>query len=332
MTNAIEIRGLNWRPSSSFAIQELDLTVPAGSIYGFLGPNGSGKTSTIRLLMGMARAGGGEMNVLGGRVPGDLPQTLARTGYVPERPHVYFGLTVAETIRVHGAFYPLWDAAWAEEMRGAFRLGAENRVGKLSKGELGKLVILLALAQRPELLILDEPTDGLDPVVRRDVLTALLDYVSQTGATVFISSHLVHELERFCDWVGVLDDGRLLAEMPMEAFKNEIKRVRVVDAPADTGPDLPFQLLGRHPSDGMAAGEIWIVRGWEDGMATYFTEGGATLREVVHLDLEEGFVELLRASRPGVWGGINGPGLGLSGRFDEPTTSSQPAIAGEGEG
>jgi ABC-2 type transport system ATP-binding protein len=332
MTNAIEIRGLRWQPSNSFAIRELDLTVPAGSIYGFLGPNGSGKTSTIRLLMGMAKPAGGEITILGGRIPADLPGALARTGYVPERPHVYFGLTVAEAMRLHGAFYPRWDGHWAEKMRDFFRLDPDQRVGKLSKGQLGKLVILLALAQRPELLILDEPTDGLDPVVRRDVLTAILDYVSETGASVFISSHLVHELERFCDWVGILDDGRLLAEMPMEAFKNEIKRVRVVDAPADTGPDLPFQLLGRHPSDGLGAGEVWIVRGWEDGMSTFFTQGGAAVRDVVHLDLEEGFVELLRASRPGVWGGINGTGLGLHKGVGEDPHVPDPAPAGEGEG
>jgi ABC-2 type transport system ATP-binding protein len=151
------------------------------------------------------------------------------------------------------------------------------------------------------LLILDEPTDGLDPVVRRDVLTAVLDYVSETDASVFISSHLVHELERFCDWVGVLENGSLIAEMPMEAFKNEIKRIRVVDPPLGTPPDLPFQLLGRHPSDGIAAGETWVVRGWEEEMAGVLTTRGATVKEVAHLDLEEGFVELLRSARPDVW-------------------------------
>ena len=306
MSNAIEIRGLNWRPGKAFAIQELDLTVPTGAIYGFLGPNGSGKTSTIRLLMGMARPQGGDIRMLGGRVPRDLPSSLARTGYVPERPHLVPALTVAEAIGVHGAFYPRWDGAWAETMRKAFRLNTDTRVGSLSKGETGKLLILLALAQRPELLILDEPTDGLDPVVRRDVLTAVLDYVSEVGATVFISSHLVHELERFCDWVGVVDDGKMITEMPMEAFKKEIKRLRVVDAPADPPGAMPFDLLGRRPSDGMGVGETWVVRGWEEGMTEYFTGLGSTVREVAALDLEEGFVELLRSARPDIWAGRNG--------------------------
>lgn len=159
---------------------------------------------------------------------------------------------------------------------------------------MGKLEMLLALAQRPELLVLDEPTDGLDPVVRRDVLTALLDYVSQQNATVFISSHLVHELERICDWVGVMDRGRLVAELPMHSFKNGIKRLRVAGAPALLG-DTPFVLLSREAGDGQF--ETWVVRGWQAPMTQYFEGVGATLREVVDLDLEEGFVELLRTFR-----------------------------------
>jgi ABC-2 type transport system ATP-binding protein len=322
MSNAIEIRGLTWRPGRSFALRELDLTVPAVAIYGFLGPNGSGKTSTIRLLLGMARPQAGRVTVLGGSVPRDLPAILARTGYVPETSHLYPGLTVEESLGVHRAFFRSWDGAWAEALRKAFRLEPGARVGRLSKGERGKLLILLALAQRPDLLVLDEPTDGLDPVVRRDVLTATLEYVSETGATVFISSHLVHELERFCDWVGVLENGTMLAEMPMATFKSGIKRLRLSGAPAAPLPPLPFLVLARQPGDGMAAGETWIVRGWEDGMAESLAALGVRVREVVHLDLEEGFVELLRAARPEVWAGANGQGRGLP---TAPGTASSPA-------
>jgi ABC-type multidrug transport system ATPase subunit len=106
----------------------------------------------------------------------------------------------------------------------------------------------------------------------------------------------VHELERFCDWVGVMDDGRIVAELPMEIFKNGIKRLRVIDGPAAVD-DTPFVLLAREPSDGVSAGEIWIVRDWQAPMSQYFERVGASLREVVDLDLEEGFVELLRTFR-----------------------------------
>ena len=133
--------------------------------------------------------------------------------------------------------------------------------------------------------------------MRRDVLTAVLDYVSEVSATVFISSHLVHELERFCDWIGVMDEGQLVAEMPMQRFKNGIKRLRVADAPDDL-EGAPFTVLSRQLSNGVGSAETWIVRGWEPPMRDYFTTVGATVRDVVDLDLEEGFVELLRSSRP----------------------------------
>lgn len=296
MSNAIETRGLHHRLGKNFEIRELSLSVPSGSIYGFLGPNGSGKTTTVRLLLGLLRYTRGSVTVLGRPIPGDAPRVLARTGYVPERPHLYSALSVAEAIRYHAAFHNSWDARRADELAQRFHLDGSVRISRLSKGETGKLMMLLAIAQSPDLLVLDEPTDGLDPVVRRDVLTALLDYVSQRDATVFISSHLVHELERICDWVGVMDNGRLVAEMPMQTFKNGIKRLRVADAPSLVS-DTPFVLLSREPGDGLGGGEVWVVRGWQDPMRQYFDGVGAALREVVDLDLEEGFVELLRTFR-----------------------------------
>lgn len=296
MSAAIEARDVECRLGKSFAIRKLSLTVPSGSLYGFLGPNGCGKTTTIRLLLGLLRAGQGTITVLGHRIPGEAPGALARISYVPEQSHVYASLTVDEALRYHAAFYPTWDWKRAEELRAAFDLAGPQLVGRLSKGETGKLLMLLALAHRPSLLVLDEPTDGLDPVVRRDVLTALLDYVSQHDATVFISSHLVHELEGICDWVGVMDRGRLVAEMPMQTFKSGIKRIRVTGAPALIR-ETPFALLSRQPGDGVAAGEVWIVRGWQSPMTQYFETVGASVREVIDLDLEEGFVELLRSFR-----------------------------------
>jgi|SRR5687768_3248801 len=295
MRNAIETRDVAYRAGKSFEIIDLDLNVPQGSIYGFLGPNGSGKTTTIRLLMGMTRPRSGEIRLLDHPIPKEIPRALARIGYVPERPHVYPALTIDEAVAYHAAFYPKWDRDWVAKLRKEFVLPGDRKIGKLSKGETGKLVIMLALAQRPELLILDEPTDGLDPMVRRDVLTAVLDYVAESGATVFMSSHLVHELERMCDWVGVLDHGRMVAEMPIQSFKSGVKRIRLLNAPAEPG-DAPFVLLSRF-SDSLAHGETWVVRGWREPMRQYFEGVGASVRDVIDLDLEEVFVELLRSSR-----------------------------------
>ena len=294
MTDAIRTRGLCYRAGAHFDIDDLSLTVPAGAVYGFLGPNGSGKTTTIRLLLGLLRPKRGVIEVLGGQIPREIATTLAQVGYVPERPHIYPTLTVAEAMRFHAAFHRRWDAAWARELAATFQLRSDARVGTLSKGEMGKLMMLLALAQRPQLLVLDEPTDGLDPVVRRDMLESVLAYVADQRATVFISSHLVHELERICDWVGVMDRGRLVAELPMQRFKDGIKRVRIVGAAAPPA-NAPFVLLKRELTSELA--EEWIVRGWEPGMQSYIERSGAAVREVVDLDLEDGFVEMLRAAR-----------------------------------
>ena len=299
MNNAIELSDVGWRASKTFALRGVSLRVPKGAIYGFLGPNGSGKTTTIRLFMGMMKPDTGRIHVLGRSVPRDMKSILARVGYVPERPHVYPALTVAEQVRYHASFFRLFDKGWANELTARLRLDPDQKIARMSKGETGKLLLLLALSQRPELLVLDEPTEGLDPVVRRDVLTAVLDYVSETAATVFISSHLVHELERICDWVGVMDGGRMVAEMPMQHFKNGIKRLRVAQAPP-AAADAPFTLVSRQSDNGFGSAETWIVRGWEPSMRFYFEGAGAMLRDVVDLDLEESFVELLRSSRPGL--------------------------------
>ena len=297
MNNAIELADVGWRASKVFALDSVTIRVPRGAIYGFLGPNGSGKTTTIRLFMGMMKADTGAIRVLDREVPREMKSILARVGYVPERPHVYPALTVAEQVRYHASFFRLFDDGWARELIDRLRLDPDQKIARMSKGETGKLLLLLALSQRPELLVLDEPTEGLDPVARRDVLTAVLDYVSETSATVFISSHLVHELERICDWVGVMDGGRIVAETPMQHFKNGTKRLRVAQAPA-TAADAPFTLVSRQSENGVGSTETWIVRGWDASMRYYFEGAGATLRDVVDLDLEESFVELLRSSRP----------------------------------
>jgi ABC-2 type transport system ATP-binding protein len=294
VSDAIRIRDLAWRAGPDFAIRDLSMTVPTGSIYGFLGPNGSGKTTTIRLMLGMLPPADGTIEVLSHAIPRFAHRALARIGFVPERLHLYQSLTVDEAIRFHRAFYPTFDDAEAERLRGRFGLREDQLIGRLSKGEAGKLMMLLALSQRAELLVLDEPTDGLDPVVRREVLSALVEYVESRQATVFISSHLVHEQERICDWVGVMDGGRLIAELPMQEFRSGIKRLRVAQAPA-VRDAAPFALLSREVLT--VHDEAWVVRGWQPEMQEWFQRVGADVRDVQDLDLEDSFVELLRGAR-----------------------------------
>ena len=294
MTAAISLRDVGYRAGKNFEMHDFAMSVPGGSIYGFLGANGAGKTTTLKIVMGLLQPSRGSVTVLNEPMPSNAPSILSRVGYVPERPHIYPNLTVEEAMRLHASFFARWDAEFARTLQRDFLLDGGARVSRLSKGETGKLLMLLAIAQRPELLVLDEPTDGLDPVVRRDVLGALLDYVAREGATVIVSSHLVHELERMCDWVGVMDRGKLVAETPMQTFKNGIKRLRVHGAPALLG-EAPFVVVAREAGPGQH--ETWLVRGWQAPMAQYFDGVGASLREVIDLDLEEGFVELLSAAR-----------------------------------
>ncbi|MGH7531544.1 MAG: ABC transporter ATP-binding protein, partial [Gemmatimonadales bacterium] len=215
MTDAISLERVEYRAGPAFAIRDLTLPVPAGSIYGFLGPNGSGKTTTIRLVLGLLRPVAGQITVLGVPVPERSHAVLGRIGYVPEQPHLDATLTVRELLTFQAAFYRGWDERRAEELLRQFDLDEQRVFRRLSKGQQAKVLILLALSQGAELLVLDEPTDGLDPVVRRDILAALLTYVSEPPATVFSSSHLVHELERICDWIAVMDEGRLITAVPM---------------------------------------------------------------------------------------------------------------------
>ncbi len=294
MTDAIRIRDLAWRAGKEFALRDLSMTVPTGAIYGFLGPNGSGKTTTIRLLLGMLEAEHGSIEVLGHAIPKYAHRALAKVGYVPERLHLYSRLTVDEQIRFHHAFFPSFDVAESERLRRRFGLREDQKIGALSKGESGKLMMLLALSQQAELLVLDEPTDGLDPVIRREVLSALVEYVDVRKATVFISSHLVHEQERICDWIGVMDHGRMVAELPMQEFRSGIKRLRVTNAPPARDA-MPFSLLSRDETS--IHHEDWVVRGWQPEMREWFQRSGAELRDVQDLDLEDSFVELLRGAR-----------------------------------
>ncbi|HET7025478.1 MAG TPA: ABC transporter ATP-binding protein [Gemmatimonadales bacterium] len=293
---AIETRGLGLRLGREFSLADVALSVPAGAIYGFLGPNGSGKTSTIRALLGLYPGFIGTASILGMPVPARLPEILARIGYVPERPHLYRRLTVAQSLEFHAAFHQRWDRAWVTELAARFGLRSGAEIGSLSKGETAKLMLLQALGQKPDLLMLDEPTDGLDPVVRRDVLAALLEYVERSKATVFISSHLVHELERICDWVGVMDQGRLVAQVRMEAFKHGIKRVRV-PAGAVRPVGAAVTVIA---TDSVAGADEWVVRDWTTNSAAALAGAGVTVREVIDLDLEEAFVELLRSFRRSV--------------------------------
>lgn len=237
--NAIEIEGLTKRYGRHVAVNNLSFSVPRGSVFAFLGRNGAGKTTTIRILLDLLDRTGGRARVLGLDCVRDSLAIKKRIGYVAEGQKMYDWMRVDETIWFCKGFYPGWDDGFAAEMKTKLELPGDRRVGQMSRGMQAKLALLLAMAYRPELLILDEPTAGLDVVVRRDFLEGVIDLIQQEGRTVFFSSHIVHEVERVADWVGLIDHGKLVWLSPMEELKSSVKRlVMTFDTPPESFPSM----------------------------------------------------------------------------------------------
>jgi ABC-2 type transport system ATP-binding protein len=227
--NALEIRGLT-KSFSKFTLGPLDLTVPMGAIYGFVGPNGAGKTTTIDLIFGLGREDAGTIRVLGLDHRRDEKAMKLRTGYVgPELNHAAWG-RVSRIIAFVKGFYPTWDDVYCERLMETFGLHPDARVMTLSFGTRIKLSLVLALSWRPTVLILDEPTVGLDAIARRQVFGELLAAVQGEDRAIFISSHAITDLERFADHVGMIKDGKLVFE---GATTDIVDRFRLVDLSAE---------------------------------------------------------------------------------------------------
>ncbi len=209
----IETSGLTLRYGVVEALRGLDLAVPAGSICGFLGRNGAGKTTAIKVLLGMARASEGRARIFGLDC-GDRDAGVAirrRVGFVSDEKDLYDFMTVAEMIRFTAGFYPTWRPDLEQKYLRAFDLPADRRVKALSRGMRTKLALMLALSHGADLVILDEATSGLDPAAAEEVLQALVAHVAREGMTVFFSSHQLSEVEQIADRVALLDKGRLVA-------------------------------------------------------------------------------------------------------------------------
>ena len=209
--NAIEIRGLI-KNYPAFKLGPLDLTVPRGAIYGLIGPNGAGKTTAIDLIFGMGKNDGGEIRVLGLDHYADEVELKRRAAYVsPDLNFAVWG-KVGRAIRFVRGFYPEWDDAYCADLMKAFHLSDTDKIVTLSFGAKTKLSLLLALSRRPQVLILDEPTTGLDAVSKQEVFGELLKAVEDGERTVLISSHGLSDIERFADHIGMIKNGKLLLE------------------------------------------------------------------------------------------------------------------------
>jgi ABC-2 type transport system ATP-binding protein len=208
LTAILEARGLGKRYHRRWALSDCTLEIPAGQVVGIVGPNGAGKTTLLHLAVGLLQPTAGTIEVLGGR-PAAGPAQLARVGFVAQDTPTYSGLTVADHLRLGAHLNPGWDARTAGDRIERLGLDPRERAGKLSGGQRAQLALTLALAKKPELLILDEPVASLDPLARREFLQGLLEAVVDQGLSVVLSSHLVADLERACDYLIVLIGSRV---------------------------------------------------------------------------------------------------------------------------
>ncbi len=225
---AIKTRGLSKRFGLVQAVDGLDLEVRKGEVYGLIGPNGAGKTTTIRMLLGLSRPSGGTMEILGRESSKAGASLRELVGFVGEDQPMYDYMNVTDCMEFTRSFYPTWDRQLALRMVEIFQLPAYARVGTLSKGMRSQLALVLAMGPRPPLLILDEPTSGLDPLARRDFLSTIMGEAIGPEQSVLLSSHILSEVERIVDRVGIIARGKLLTVRDIDALKTSHKRVRVV--------------------------------------------------------------------------------------------------------
>lgn len=284
---AIETQSLHKHYGALSAVNGLDLHVPSGSIYGFMGRNGAGKTTTIRMLAGLVRATSGLVRVLGLDPQVDRVAMLERAGFVIDK-MLLPSMTGNDLVRFNRGFFPRWSDALAAKYAEVLEIPMKQKFRKLSTGSQTKLCLLLALAQGAELLILDEPTAGLDPVVTDQLLRVLVDDFANEGRTLFLSSHHLSEVERVADWIGIIDQGKLLLEAPLDDVRSGFRRVRVI------GENLPFgsrsEVFRTKTGEGTTE---YVLRANAEGFLAELRSQGASVLDVAPMNLSEVFLEVV---------------------------------------
>ncbi len=293
---AIATEGLTHRFGKLTAVDDLHLEVPAGTVCGFLGRNGAGKTTTIQILMNLLQPTAGSVEVLGLNPAADSLAIRRQVGYVAENRVMYGWMKVREIVWFTGQFYETWNQARVDGLISRFDLDPERRVKHLSRGMNAQLALALALGHEPRLLILDEPASGLDVVVRRDFLESIIGLIQEEGRTVFLSSHLVHEVERVADRVAIIDNGRLVADGTVDEVKGSVKRVvaRMPD-----GADELSDIEGLRQVQGEGPRRMLTVVGYGEAQAARIRAQGGHIEDVMDVGLEEAFVAHVRPETGG---------------------------------
>jgi ABC-2 type transport system ATP-binding protein len=281
----IETHSLHKHYGHTHAVDGLEMHVPRGSVYGFLGRNGAGKTTTIRLLAGLVQPTAGHARVLGLDPRTDRIPLLERTSFVIDK-MLLPSMTGNDLVRFNRGFFPRWSDALARKYTDALEISMKQKFRKLSGGNQTKLCLLLALSQGAELLILDEPTAGLDPIVTDQLLRIIVDDFAGEGRTLLLSSHHLSEVERVADWIGIIDHGKLLLEAQLDDVRANFRRVRVV------GDGFPprNEVLQTRTGEGTTE---YILRGNAEAFTASLRNQGATVLDVSPMNLQEIFLEVV---------------------------------------
>ena len=291
----VSVANLSRQFGAKLVLNDISLHVPRGGVFGLVGENGAGKTTLIKHILGLLRAEQGLVRVFGLDPVAEPVRVLGRIGYLSEQPDLPGWMRVEELMRYTQAFHPNWDAAYAEQLRAQFGLHPTARLHTLSKGQRAKAGLLAAQAHRPDLLLLDEPSSGLDPLVRRDILEAVIRTVADEGRTVFFSSHLLEEIERVSDHVAMLHHGRLVFCGPLDDIKAHYRRIILRFATAQAKPpEVPGALSVT------GAGREWaaVCRRGPDELFIEAANLGASVVDEHRTSLSEIFVAHAEAEAP----------------------------------
>ena len=289
---AIKLHGVR-KSYRYFTLDNIDLQVPKGQIMGLIGPNGAGKSTTIRILMGLVHQDQGEVTVLGHRMPAEQIAAKWDIGFASEDMRLYDTLTLEWHMDFIRSIYPKWDAAYAQLLLKRFGLRAEQKIKGFSHGQRVKATLLLVLARRPQLLVLDEPTTGLDPVARHEILRELTAVMTDEGRSILFSSHNTQDVEQISDQITFIDRGRIIDSMDKEVYLDRWRRLRL-EVPAGVElPALPGIIHVRQ--DGRIA--IATANAFVPDLASAYENTGARVQSIENMTLEEIFVANVEHSR-----------------------------------
>jgi ABC-2 type transport system ATP-binding protein len=294
----LETCGLTKYYTRTLALDHLNMRIPRGCIYGLLGRNGAGKTTAIKLLLGLLRPTAGSSSLLGCDSQNLTPRIRQRVGYVTEGHRLYRWMSIGRLEQFQRAFFPgQWDGGSFNDMLDYFGLSKKRKIKTLSNGERAQVSLAITLAPNPELLVMDDPTLGLDTAIRRQFLEGMIQLIQREGRTILFSSHILSDVERVADRIAVIDKGVLRAECSLDEFRQAVRKVRF----SFTGtPPEKIEIPGLlHARRGDGELELVLIKTSDEEIERWAVQSGAGEYELQEMNLEDQFIEFTAPENSG---------------------------------